>query len=168
MGELISKLGIDWRLLIANTVTFFIVLWVLRRFAFKPIMNVLEQRQRLAAETVTKSKQVDAQAVALEAEKQRILQEAKTEALKIVHHAKDEGETIRTQIVNDAQAEASATVAKTKVLLERQKTEMIAQAKGELADLVVEATAKVVGEQLDGPLQHKLAEKTIAQLTKTA
>ena len=57
MSELIHNLGIDWKLLLANAVTFLIVLWVLRKFAFGPIMRALEQRQGTIAKGLADAKQ---------------------------------------------------------------------------------------------------------------
>lgn len=166
MAELFSKLGIDWRLLIANTITFFIVLWLLRKFAFRPLLGMMDKRRQVIDGGLHQAAQAKAELEEIQAAKQQILHEAKTEALKIVHGAMVEAEVVRIDIVNAAQSEASATIAKAKTALERQKVEMVEQAKTELADLVVAATAKVVVAQLDEKLQQKLAEQAVAQVTK--
>ncbi len=164
MSELFAKLGIDWKLLIANTITFFIVLGLLRKFAYRPLLGMMEKRRQTIDAGLKQAEQAKAELASLTAAKQEVLQEAKTEALKIVHQAKAEAEVVRINVINQAQAEASAVAVRTQQLLERQKQEMVTQAKTELADLVVEATAKVIGEQLDVKLQQRLAAKAIAQL----
>lgn len=168
MSDLFAKLGIDWKLLIANTITFFIVLWLLRKFAYRPLLGVMDKRRQTIDAGLKQAEQAKAELAAIAAGKQQVLAEAKTEALKIIHQAKAEAEVVRINVINQAQTEASAVAAKTQQLLERQKGEMVRQAKTELADLVVEAAAKVIGEQLDADRQYELAEKTVAQLTKTA
>lgn len=166
MAELFEKLGIDWKLLIANTATFFIVLWVLRKFAFKPLMAVMDKRQKTIGEGLDAAKRSQEELKAIQDEKQRVMEQAKTEALQILQSTQADAGKLREQLLTQAQADASALKAKTQADLERQKQQMLAEAKGELAELVVAATEKVVGEQLDAKLSKKLADQAIAEVSK--
>ncbi|MEK7537956.1 MAG: F0F1 ATP synthase subunit B, partial [Patescibacteria group bacterium] len=78
MGELVSKLGIDWKLLLANTLTFFLVLWILRRFAYRPIMDVLDRRQKTIGEGLDAAKRSTDELAAIKRDKEQVLKEAKT------------------------------------------------------------------------------------------
>lgn len=166
MAELFEKLGIDWKLLIANTATFFIVLWVLRKFAFKPLMAVMDKRQKTIGEGLDAAKRSQEELKAIQDEKQRVMEQAKTEALQMLQATQSDAAKLRQQLIDQAQADAAALTAKTQAELNRQKQQMLADAKGELADLVVAATEKVVGEQLDAKLNKKLADQAIAEVTK--
>lgn len=161
MAELIHTLGIDWKLLAANTITFFIVLWILRRFAYRPIINLLEQRQRTVADGLTKAKQSQEGYAELQREKQRIVEEAKTDALKLVHAAEVEASNLRQQELVKTQTEASQLLAKTKQQLERERQQMVSKAKADLAGLVVTASAKVLGETVDAELEKKLQAQAV-------
>lgn len=161
MSELISKLGIDWRLLIANTVTFFIVLWVLRRYAFRPIMGVLEKRQQMAQDTVTKSTQVEQDLVHLREKKEQTMQEAHQQSRAILQEAKKEALDVKANILIQAQAESDKIKDQTKTALTREKEEMLRAARGELADLVVAATTKVLQEKITVDVDKQLAKRSI-------
>lgn len=160
MAELFSKLGIDWKLLIANTITFFIVLWVLRKFAFHPIMAVLEKRQKTVNDGLTAAQRSTDELAALQKDKTAVLKAAKTEALAIVNEAKKQGETVKAKLAADAQAEATATLERTKKLLDRERETMVMKAKTELVEVIVAASEKVLAATLD--------EKTKAAMTKEA
>lgn len=164
MAELFEKLGVDWKLLIANAITFFIVLWVLRRFAYKPLMNVMEKRQTTIGAGLDAAKRSQEELTSIQHEKQRILEETKTEALSILQATQADAQQLRQQLLDQAHADAAVVTERTKAELERQRRQMIDAAKGELADLVVEATKKVVGEQLDEKLQKKLAEQALQKV----
>ena len=166
MAELFEKLGIDWKLLIANTATFFIVLWVLRKFAFKPLMAVMDRRQQTIGEGLDAAKRSQEELKAIQDEKQRVMEQAKTEALQILQATQIDAARLRQQLIDQAQADAAALTTKPQTELARQKTQLLDEAKGELANLVVAATAKVIGEQLDTKLSKKLADQAIESMVK--
>lgn len=164
MGELISKLGIDWKLLLANALTFFLVLWVLRKFAYRPIMDVLDKRQQAIGAGLDAAKRSKEELTAIQQDKLEVLKAAKTEALAIVAEAKQQGEAAKQKLAEQAQAESAATIAKTKALLDRERRDMVQQAKGELADLVVEATEKVLAGSMDATAKDKLSKAAVQAL----
>lgn len=164
MGELVTKLGIDWKLLLANALTFFIVLWVLRKFAYAPIMDVLDKRQKSIGEGLDAAQRSKQELAAIQADKQEILKEAKGEAHAILAEAKKQGEAMRQKLSDQASADAAATLARTKTLLERERVDMVRQAKTELADLVVAATGKVLDRTLKPADQTKLAQEAMSAL----
>lgn len=168
MGELISKLGIDWKLLLANGLTFFLVLWILRKFAYRPIMEVLDRRQQTVGEGLAAAKKSQDELAAITKQKEEVMKAAKTEALAIVQTAQQQGEAVRQKVVEEAQAEATATITRAKAQLERQKLEMVSAAKTELADLVVAATGKVLEESLDAAAKTKLHDRAVAALKEAS
>jgi F-type H+-transporting ATPase subunit b len=159
VSELFSKLGIDWKLLIANTITFFIVLWVLRKFAFRPIMDVLEKRQKTVNDGLSAAQRSSEELAAIQEDKKEVLKAAKSEALAIVNEAKKQGEAMKAKLAADAQAEAAATLEKTKKLLERERESMVQAAKTELADLVISASEKVIGATMDTKMKNAMAKE---------
>lgn len=164
MGELITNLGIDWKLLLANATTFFIVLWLLKKFAYKPLLKVLEDRQAMATSTVAKAKQVEDELKAIEVQEKEVMAQAKAEAVKILQAAKTEADATRQRLLGAAEADVSKVMAQAKEALVREKASMITAAKSELADIVVSATNAVIQEQLDADLQKKLATRALSQM----
>jgi F-type H+-transporting ATPase subunit b len=166
MAELFSKLGIDWKLLIANAITFFLVLWLLRKFAYRPLMDVMDKRRAKIDDGLDKAKQAKIELEYIATEKQKVLAAARTESLQLIQSAQKDAEARKQELMAKAETEATALVAKTRQQLDREKQQMLDQAKGELADLVVAATGKVIAAQLDDKLQRKLAEQAIQEVAK--
>lgn len=164
MGELVSKLGIDWKLLLANTVTFFLVLWILRKFAYRPIMDVLDRRQKTIGEGLDAAKKSQDELTAIQHEKAVILKAAKTESLAMVSEAKKQGEAFKQKLAEQANVESAAILEKTKALLDQERVAMVKQAKTELTDLVIAATTKVLDRAVDEKTQAALADQAVAAL----
>jgi F-type H+-transporting ATPase subunit b len=161
MSELFTKLGIDWKLLIAQIVNFLVLLFVLWKFAYGPVLAMLEKRQKKIEKGL---KDADDAHKKLEesAEKQKeILKNARTEAKDIVEKAREQAEKAKSEIALEAkvQAEKIITVAKAEIEQEKQKT--INEIKSEIGGLVVAATEKIVGEKMDSEKNRELIEKAI-------
>ena len=167
MSELIHNLGIDWKLLLANATTFFIVLWLLKKFAYGPLMKVLEDRQKMAADTIHNSKRIEEELAAVKRQEQELIEQARTEALKIVQQAKTDADQARQRMMTQAEAEAAQLMDKTKASMAREKDAMLSAAKGELAEIVMAATNKVIAEQLDAGLQKKLTTKALQEIEQS-
>ena len=144
MSELFSNLGIDWRLLIANMVTFFLVLWLLAKFAYKPLLAIMERRRTVIDQSLKDAESIKEERTALDHYKAETLKKAREEALHIVQGAKTDAEHVKAQVMAQASTEATDLMARTKQALADEQKAMIADAKSQLADLVVHATGKLV------------------------
>ncbi len=164
MAELFSKLGIDWRLLLANTLTFFLVLWILRRFAYQPILSALDKRQHTISSSLDHAKQAKQEVEKLQQQKEEMLQDTRQQTQEMLHQAEQQAEAVRQEKLAQAGAEAKTLVDRTRQQLQREQTEMLTKAKGQLADLVVEATAKVLDESLDAKAERDLQAKAVKAL----
>lgn len=166
MSELISKLGLDWKLLLANTTTFFIILWVLKKYAFGPIVAMLDKRQADIKDSLEAVKKANAAAAASDEARHLVLKNAKHEAASILTAAEQQAQAVRSDIVTKAKDETDAMVGHAKTQLEQERLAMLASARTELADLVVGATRKVIGGQLDEKLETKLAKQALKEIAK--
>ena len=159
-----SMIGIDWKLLLIQTIAFLLLLVVLKKWVYKPILKMLDQRD------------ADIQAglnAAAEAKKSADESEARTEAL--LKKARRESQVI----VAAAKAEASEMVASAEAKAKQQADRIIANGhqevaselaaakkalRGEMVDLVVEATRKVSAETIDVSKDTQLVEKHLKEL----
>jgi F-type H+-transporting ATPase subunit b len=161
MSELFSKLGIDWKLLIAQVVNFLILLFVLWKFVYGPIVAMLEKRQK-KIEKGLKDAQDAGKKLEESVEKQKeILKKARTEAKDIVEKAREQAEKAKAEIANEAKAQSEKIIAGAKSEIEQEKKKMIAEIKSEIGGLVVAATEKIVGEKIDENKGNDLIEKVI-------
>ncbi len=161
MSELLTKLGIDWKLLVAQIINFLILLFVLYKFAYGPILAILEKRQK-KIEKGLKDAEVAGKKLEESEEKQKeILKKARTEAKDIVDKAHKQAEKSKSEIAAEAKGQAEKIIAGAKIEIEQEKQKTIAEIKAEIGGLVVAATEKVIEEKIDEKKDKELIERAI-------
>lgn len=165
MGDLIHKLGIDWRLLVANIVTFLIVLAILQRFAFKPILRVLDKRRELAEKTVSQEKAAQAALAGADAQHKELVSAARREAGDILVEARAEAEALKERTINEAKDEAAKISTETRAELRREKAAMLSEAKQDLAELVVAAAGSLVDQKTGKQFDRKAADDVLKNIS---
>lgn len=161
MSELVHKLGIDWRLLIASIVNFFLLFFILRKYAYRPILGMLEKREKMIADSVDKSTAMAKEFQAMEEKKVLELKEMRAEASRLMAEAAHKAEHLKTELLAEAKAESERLMAKTKAELDRERQALKASVRAEVADLVVAATEKVLVQKLTAAQDRKLVERTL-------
>ncbi|MDD5140972.1 MAG: ATP synthase F0 subunit B [Verrucomicrobiales bacterium] len=164
MLETIGDLGIQWPKLIAQFVNFAIVLFVLWRFAYKPIFTMLEARRVKIAESVANSEKIKAQLTQTEADRQKVLAEASQQANKLIEDARAAVARVTEVETQKAIAAAEQIVAKAREAAAQDHARMLAELKREVGRLVVQTTATVTGKVLTPEDQRRLAEESQKQL----
>lgn len=165
MLETIGDLGIQWPKLIAQFVNFAIVLFVLWRFAYKPIFTMLEARRVKIAEGVANAEKIKAQLAQTEADRQKVLAEAGQQANKLIEDARAAVARVTEVETQKAIAAAEQIVAKAREAAAQDHARMLAELKREVGRLVVQTTATVTGKILTPEDQRRLAEESQKQLT---
>lgn len=161
MSELLTKLGIDWKLLIAQIVNFLVLLFVLWKFAYGPIVAMLEKRQK-KIESGLKDAEDAHKKLAESTEKEKeILKKARTEAKDIIEKAHAQAEKGKSEIAGEAKTQAEKILANAKTEIEQEKLKTIAEIKSEIGGLVVAATEKIVGEKIDEKKDKEIIEKIL-------
>ena len=160
-----SELGIQWKILIAQTISFSIVFFVLWKFAYKPIFAMLELRREKIAESLASAEKIKADVAKTEAERRKILADAGDKANKLIDDARQAAARVREQETQKAIAAAEQIVIKAREAAAQERTQMLAQLKREVGRLVVQTTATVTGKILTAEDQKRLAEETEKQLS---
>lgn len=164
MGETIKTLGLDWPKLIAQLVNFGIVLFVLWRFAYKPVLAMLDQRREKVAEGMANAEKIKAEVAQTEALRQEILAKANVQATQFIEEARAAAARVQEQETQKAIAAAEQIIAKAREAAEADHARMLTELKREVGRLVVETTAKVTGKVLSIEDQRRLAEETNREL----
>jgi F-type H+-transporting ATPase subunit b len=159
----LARLGVDWRLLVAQLVNFGIVLFVMAKWVYKPLLKVMDER---AAKIEQGLKDAAAAAVAkatADSEKDVVVTEARQRARAIVEEAEALALSLREEQVKKAKTEVESIVAKGKEQLTADRAASLAAAKAELADLVVAAASKVIGTKMDSAADAALAKAALTE-----
>jgi F-type H+-transporting ATPase subunit b len=160
-----SELGIQWKILLAQTISFSIVFFVLWRYAYKPIFNLLEIRRVKIAEALANAEKIRADVVKTEAERQRILANAGDHANKLIEDARAAALRVGEVETQKAIAAAEQIIIKAREAAAQDHARMLADLKREVGRLVMQTTATVTGKVLTAEDQRRLAEETQKQLT---
>jgi len=143
-----DQLGISLYNLIFQALGFAILMFILWRFAYKPLLRILDERRDRAQEIVEKSDQIKKDLSETEARTRAELDKARTEAQAIIAEARQ----TRDRIVGDARDAAAAAAAaeneKARAELAQERDQAIAQLRRETADLAIAAATRVIGREL--------------------
>jgi len=164
MGSVAQQFGVYWPNLIAQLILFAIVYFVLKRFAFKPIIAMLEERRRRIEEGQLNAEKIKKQLAEAQTKYEEILAKANADSQKLLEEVRASGDRLAEQKRQEAitAAEQITLKAQEAIALERDKS--MAEMKRELGRLVVDATARVTGKVLSPDDHEKINEETARQI----
>ena len=150
--------------MIVELITFLIMLAILARWVYPEVVRVAEARQRAIAEQLTEAEKARTDAEARLKDAQAKLDDARRTAQNVIDAAGKSAEQLRLEIKNKADEEAKRIADAARKEIEAERDRALQSVRGEVANLVVAATEKVIGETLDGPKHRQLIDKAIAEV----
>ena len=163
---MLETLGIQWPKLIAQLINFSIVFFVLWKFAYGPIFNILAARRQKITESIANADKIKAELARTEADRQKILAQAGDQANKLIEEARQAAARVRETETQKAITAAEQIVVKAREVAAQDHARMLAELKREVGRLVVQTTATVTGKILTPDDQQRLAKETESQLAK--
>jgi F-type H+-transporting ATPase subunit b len=157
--------GVDWSHLIAQIISFSIVCILLQRFAYKPVLKMLEQRRQQIAQGQANAEQIKAELARTEERRKEVLDQANVQVSKLIEDGRGAAARVQEQETQKAIAAAEQIIVKAQQAATQERTRMLAQLKSEFGRLIVETTATVTGKILTPEDQQRLAEETAKQLS---
>jgi len=161
---MIETLGIRWIELLAQTISFSLVLFVLWKLAYKPVFTMLETRREKIASGLANAEKIKAQLAQTEADRNKVLAEAGELANKIIADARAAAARVTEQESQKAIAMAEQIIAKARAASAQERAAMLLDLKREVGRLVVQTTLTVTGKVLTPDDQRRLAEETQKQI----
>ena len=149
--------------IIATLVIFLVLMALLKKFAWGPLMGVMREREELVASGIDAAEKAKKETQALLEEQKSLLKEARTEAQSIIEGAKKQGEATREEIVSAARAEANRLKESAVRDIEAEKEKAIAAVREEVVSLSVLAASKVLGKEISEADNSALIKETIAK-----
>jgi F-type H+-transporting ATPase subunit b len=162
--QIARTFGVDWSLLIAQIISFSIVCLLLHRFAYKPILKMLEDRRQQIAQGIANTEKIKAELAQTEIQRQEIMVKADAQATKVIEEAHTAAARVKEQETQKAIVAAEQIISKSRESAAQEHARMLAELKREVGRLVVHATAKITGKVLTPDDQKRLAEETSKQL----
>ena len=156
--------GWNWKLFLAQVVSFCIVALLLRRFAYKPILAVLEDRRRKIEEGQLNAEKIRKELAEAEKRYQEIVSKANADAQRMIDDARESAAHLSERKQQEAIGVAEQIVAKAKEAAALEHERQMQTLKRELGRLVIDTTAKVTGKVLTSDDQKRLQEEAARQV----
>jgi F-type H+-transporting ATPase subunit b len=162
--QIAETFGVTWWYLLSQIISFSIVAFLLQKFAYKPILNVLEERRKRIAEGLENAAKIKGQLAEAQTTAGEIINKANSEAQRMIDEARAAAKALQERESQAAIATAEQIIAKANeaTVIEREKA--FAELKREVARLVIDTTAKVTGKVLTSDDQRRLSEEASREL----
>lgn len=163
--EIIKDFGINPILLLAQIVNFLILVFILNKIMFKPLLKVLDERRQKIAQSLKDAEQISQELIQAEKKGKDLIKEASSRADQIVNEAKETATQIRAEAQTAAKNEADKIFQKTQEALVLEKEKMRAGVRSELMEVVVLATEKIMGKSLSPQEKQAITKDSLKELS---
>jgi len=147
-----------------TAITFLLLILVLSKYAFGPIVRMLDERERTIREAIDQAKKEREEAERLLAQQKESLVKAQREAAELAKRSQQEMEAFRQQLTAQARKEADDLVVAARKSIEEERGKAVAQLRAEVADLAIAAAGRIVKSGLDEKAQRQLVDEYIRDL----
>lgn len=158
-----NPIQFDWTL-VAQILSFLVLFYILRRFAWNPLMDMMEERRNFIESNIAQAEKERQQAEQIKREYQEEMRKARQEAQEVIAKATKLSEERSAEILAGAHEEAEKIKKSALADIERERDLAIAQVKAQVADLSVSVAEKIIRKNLDAKTQEDLIEQFIQEV----
>jgi F-type H+-transporting ATPase subunit b len=162
MGLLTPALG----LMVWNLIGFLFLLIILRKFAWKPILNSLKERENGIADSLATAERVKAEMATLKSENEALLAKAREERAQLLKEARDTKDRIINEAKEQAKIEANKIIIDANAAIQQQKMAALTDVKNQVGSLVIEVAEKILRRELGDKSQQEKYIKQLAEEVK--
>jgi len=164
LDQIGSSFGVTWPKFIAQLFLFLIAYFVLSRYAFGPIMKILEERRKRIEEGQLNAEKIKKQLAEAELRYQEVLRKANDDAQVLLEESRKNTEAFSQREMEKAVKESAAIVERARHEIASERNRMVDEVKREMVSLVIKTTAKVAGKVLTTEDQRRLSEEAAKDL----
>jgi F-type H+-transporting ATPase subunit b len=163
MSTFFTSFGVNLPSLLFYLLFFGVILWILRRYLFKPVLGSIESRQQKINQSLDEAQEALASVKANRLKAEKLLDEASAEAREIINRAERLATEIHEDARREAKIEADLMVTRARVEIDREREAAIKDLRREAVDLALVAASRVIGENLSDDRSRQLAEEAVKQ-----
>ncbi len=157
-----EALGLNPVSIVIHTINFLILLFVLQRFLFKPVMTMLDERSNKIRESVEAAERARQEVAAADQERAESMREARRQADEIVTRAMQEADKIKSDARQQAQEEAQRIITRAEQEATAERQQAMQELRAQVAELAVLAASRVISRSLDSQAHRALVEEFLA------
>lgn len=165
-GGSVNLLEVNPGLIVWTIVTFIILLIILKKVAWKPILTALENREKEIADSLNRAEQAKADAQKILEENQASLARAEEESKKVIDQSRVYAENLKEQMLKDSKEQAQKIIDDATAEIERKKNAAFDELKNQIAEISVIAAEKIIKENLDANKNKKIVDKYLSEISK--
>ena len=158
------QFGVDWWKLISQMISFTIVVYVLHKFAYQPVLQVLEERRTKIEEGLANAERSRLQLAEAREQADKVITQANVTATKLIEDARAAAKALQERESQRAIAEAEGIITKARATTETEHQKMLLDLKREVGRLVIDTTSKVTGKVLTREDQQRLSDEATREL----
>jgi F-type H+-transporting ATPase subunit b len=163
-----SIMNVDTTLWVATLVAFAVFAGILAKFAWGPLLKIVDEREKAIRDQVESAERAAADAKAALAQHQELLRGAARERDELLARAAKDAEAVRAELQAKARADAEQIVARAREQMQREREQAVAELRSQVADIAVEAASRIVKSSLSEDAQRKLVDDYIRELPRGA
>jgi F-type H+-transporting ATPase subunit b len=156
----------EFGLIIWTLLAFLVVLFILKKFAWKPILSSLKERENTIADSLATAEKVKAEMSQLKSENEALLAKAREERAQLLKEARDTKERIISEAKEQAKIEANKIVVDAQAAIQQQKMAALTDVKNQVGTLVIEVAEKVLRRELGNKSEQEIFIKQLAEEVK--
>lgn len=153
-------------LLIWTLLAFLIVFFILKKFAWKPILSSLKERETTIADSIATAERVKAEMSQLKSENEALLAKAREERAQLLKEARDTKDRIISEAKEQAKVEANKIVLDAQAAIQQQKMAALTDVKNQVGTLVIEVAEKVLRRELGNKAEQESYIRQLADEVK--
>jgi F-type H+-transporting ATPase subunit b len=160
-----SQFGIEGKYLLMQVISFAVLAFVLYRFFFKPVLTTIDERNRQIQQGLNYAEEMKAKLAAAQVESTAIIKQSQVEATRIIEDARKSAKEFLDRQTKEASDKASEMLAKGQQAIELEHRKMLAEARTEIARLVVTTTQRVLDKELTADERSRYTHAAARELT---
>jgi F-type H+-transporting ATPase subunit b len=161
MSSILSSLGLNFGTFLLEIINFVLLFLFLRIFAWPPLVQAMEKRRRAVADQLAAAETERQEAVRLREEQRQALEAARGQAQEIIERAQRAAAEQSREMLEDAKAQAERLSGQVRQEIGREREAAVAALRGEVADLVLLATGKLLRRRVDDAEDRRLVTEFI-------
>lgn len=164
MDQIFATLGIDFRFILVMAVGFLLLFMLLKKYAFGPIFNVLEQRQNTIRNNLDEAEARRNEMVRLQKDYEGRLAAIEDEARDKIQAAVKDAQAARDEIIARAQSDRDAIMRRTEEDILREREKALATMRNQIAEIAVTGASRILKQKLDVASQGRLIDDVISEI----
>jgi|SRR4051794_2539177 len=161
--QALATLGLNWPGFIIHVINFAVLLFILWKFLFPPVLKMLDERQARIRESMERAEELKVEAARAAETVKAQLDDARRQGQEILNQATQIADRIKSERQQQAQAEYEATIKRAQEDAARERDRAFAELRTQVADLAVLAASRIIERNLDAATQRKLVDEFLAE-----